>query len=506
MIYDLSLEAQVLSGLMSNPNVYPEIATILQPDDFYNEVNECIFKLIRSMFNNRENFDKVLLGARLTQLSLGFKDDINPIDYIENLSLNSISPKVLKQTVAELKKISLRRSCYGMGKNIIKKMNESSSWTGEEIRSYVDKITYHTLDNWNSDNDIIDLFDGLYEEIEYRGNNPVEEVGIPSPYPEFNRLYGGFKPGDVYVFCARPKMGKSTWLNHTGFHVSNLAGNKIPCLILDTEMGQDDAVDVKFRLASSLTGIDPWYFSTGNWRKNESMVRAVREEKVNGMSLKERMAQFNLHYRYLADASIDKIVSTVKKWYYSHVGRGKPCVIVYDYIKMADDENKRDAEHQAVGKKVNRLKELVTTEINAPLLTAVQLNRQGDTKTKGFLDSTSSISISDRILWFASYVAILRRKTLEEIAEETDQFGTHKLITLESRFVGRDGGHNTGVVKKPDGSLTSNFINFSFNNFNVKEVCGAEEMYNSLPNKEEIESPKVKNKNIEYNPFDNKGG
>lgn len=491
MIASLELELQVLSGLMNNPEAYPEISGVLRADDFSSDVNETIFRLIKKTIEDRDHLDKVVLGVKLTELSIGFKDDINPIDYVDSICLNKASYKVLLQSVKELKAMSLRRTCSEMGTQIVRTMKKSTEWKPQEVISYIDKLVYKELENWNSETDVIDLFDNLYYEIEERGNNPKEEVGIMSPYPEFNRLYGGYTPGDVYIFCARAGDGKSTYLTNTAFKMANLHGQKIPCLVLDTEMGQSEAIDVKCRLAASLTGINPWYFKSGAWRKDPTMTRIIREDKVDGKTLKERMESYSLHYRYLTDASIDNIVSTIKKWYYTTVGRGNPCIIVYDYIKVSGgDMGNQMKEYQLLGEKVNRLKELVGEEVNAPLLTAAQLNRLGDNRSKEQNDTSSAIAGSDRLLHFCTYCGIFRRKTLEEISEETDQYGTHKLITLKSRNQGRDAsGHNV-FVKKPDGKVSYNFLNYTISDFNVTEKGCAEDMYAAMPNQKGVDFEK----------------
>jgi hypothetical protein len=97
-------------------------------------------------------------------------------------------------------------------------------------------------------------------------------------------------------------------------------------------------------------------------------------------------------------------------------------------------------------------------------------------------------------MWFSSYVGIFRKKTLDETMEEVDsegnRFGTHKLITLKSRFQGRDASGHDIFVKKPDGKLTYNFINYEINNFAVTEKECAEDMYSkmvSAPKKNERE-------------------
>ena len=123
----------------------------------------------------------------------------------------------------------------------------------------------------------------------------------------------------------------------------------------------------------------------------------------------------------------------------------------------------------------------LSEEINCPVITAMQLNRQGESQNRPahrIVDDSSAIALSDRLQWFASFVAIFRRKVPDEIARDGLEFGTHKLIPLKQRWQGRDAaGHqdlfqrredpdnpNSGVV------WVNNFLNFNVDNFNVDEV------------------------------------
>ena len=96
-------------------------------------------------------------------------------------------------------------------------------------------------------------------------------------------------------------------------------------------------------------------------------------------------------------------------------------MIIYDYVKMTGERVGQNwAEHQAIGDKIDKLKK-ISEEINAPLFTAIQLNRSGENQNRrgsDIVDDSSAISLSDRLQWFASFVAIFRRKTLDEIASD----------------------------------------------------------------------------------------
>ena len=166
-----------------------------------------------------------------------------------------------------------------------------------------------------------------------------------------------------------------------------------------------------------------------------------------------------------------------------YVGRGNKCIIAYDYVKLTGERvDKNWAEHQAIGEKIDKLKR-IAEEISAPLITAMQMNRSGESfnrNSSSLVDDSSAIALSDRLQWFATFVAIFRRKTIDEIALDGERFGTHKLMPLKTRFQGRDAaGHQDlirrRVVESVNGresdseKLVNNFLNFRVENFSVKE-------------------------------------
>jgi len=73
-----------------------------------------------------------------------------------------------------------------------------------------------------------------------------------------------------------------------------------------------------------------------------------------------------------------------------------------------------------------------------------------------------------------SFVAIFRRKTVDEIAEDGEDFGTHKLVPLKTRFQGKDAAGHHDLVRRvrPNGNVSfqNNFLNFNVRNFNVTEA------------------------------------
>ena len=144
--------------------------------------------------------------------------------------------------------------------------------------------------------------------------------------------------------------------------------NDVPVLVLDTEM---TTTEIQFRMAAANTGVPLWYLETGKWRGDKNMESKVR----NYFSNLKKHKYFHYHVR---NKTIDEVCALIRRWHMKYVGRGNDCVIAYDYVKLTGEKvDKNWAEHQAIGEKIDKLKR-VAEEINAPLVTAMQMNRQGE--------------------------------------------------------------------------------------------------------------------------------
>jgi len=466
-IYSLQVEKYVLSGLIRHPTSFADVESFISDSDFVNEVHYTIFCVFKETFNKGEQIDKVLISQKCKNLGITFKDQsIDIFNYVNSICLIPTSQPGLAEGAKELLKLRIRREIEQTGDDIKKFANSCAEKPIEEIITESDKIYNNKICAYAAENNKPeDITANVIEIIEERGNNPIQDTGLATPYPNFNRLYGGIRPGNIYAWVSRPKHGKSTILNDLAIKVTSM--NKgCRALVLDTEMS---TIDMKFRIASSITGIPVWHLETGNWKKNVNLFNKFEESKnkIKGLSNQ-------VDHLQVAGKPIEEVASIVKRWYFSKVGRGNQCVIVYDYIKLTGESDKNKQEYQLIGDKVNALKELCL-ELNVPILTACQLNRSAENG----VDDSSAISQSDRLQWYASFVAIFRRKSVEEIADDGIEFGSHKLIPLATRFQGKDSAGHHDLVRIKEGKkikYAPNYISFNINNFNVEETGTLEDI------------------------------
>tara|TARA_Y100000593_G_scaffold95031_1_gene198571 strand:+ start:19774 stop:21249 length:1476 start_codon:yes stop_codon:yes gene_type:complete len=461
-IYSLRIEKHVLGGLVKNPSIFPEIERFINEYDFYSDVHNTIFCVIRDTLLKKEKIDKVILAQKIINLGISFKDDISITDYIDSLSFTQITSKATIDAAKELLKLRIRRDISEGCGDISEWVRQNGNLDLDEIVSTCDNKYGELINNYESDDDPHNIFSDAEDLVEERGNNPAEDMGLTTAYPEFDRLYGGFRPGNLYAVVARPGQGKSTWVNDIALKTA--IKNKIQVLVLDTEMF---TVDIQFRMIAAISGVPVWYLETGNWRKNAELVTKVREAF-------QKIKDYEYYHYEVGNKSIDQVCSLVRRWYFSKVKRGEPCIIVYDYIKLTGEKVGNNwAEHQAIGEKIDKLKKL-SEEVNAAIITAMQLNRSGERgANSASVDDSSAISLSDRLQWFASFVAIFRRKSNDEINEDGQDFGTHKLIPLKTRFQGKDAAGHQDLLRRTfaDGTqrFVNNYLNYNVDNFDVEE-------------------------------------
>lgn len=463
-VFSLRLEKHVLGGLIKNPDIFADVGGFLTEKDFYNEVHATIFLCIRSILEKNEKIDKVILSERIKNLGISFKDDVDIFDYIDGISFTQITGKATMEAAKELIVYRIRRELIQTAEKIKTNTIDADGKTADEIISEADSIYGEKTSSYTFKEEPENLFKDISVLIEERGENPNEDVGFLTPYEEFNRLFGGLRPGNIYAIASRPGQGKTTWIND--LCTKTAKRNKLKALILDTEMSKEE---MQFRMAASISGVPIYYLETGLWRKNAEFVKKTRA----AFQQMEKMEYYHLH---VGNKDIDEICSMTRRWHLSNVGRGKPCIIAYDYIKLTGEKIGQNwAEHQAIGAKVDKLKKL-SEELCSPIVTAVQLNRSGENANKNssdVIDDSSAIAGSDRLQWFASFVSIFRRKTVDEIAMDTQDSGTHKLIALKTRFQGKDAAGHHDLVKRtlPNGEekWVRNYLNFQVTNFNIEE-------------------------------------
>ena len=496
-LYSIKLEKYVLGGLLKTPEVLAEVDSYLSVADFYNEVHQSIYSVIRNSYIANEKIDKVLVSTKMMKLGITAKDSVNIHDYLEAIISSAPNSKAIIDYCKELISFRIRREIIDTTGSIEEYINNTGEDSVDDIISKADSLYSQKILSYELDDNPENILDSFLDEVEESGKNPIDDSGLLTPYPEFNRLFGGLRDGNIYAIVSRPAQGKTTFINDICLNTS--LQNNVPALVLDTEMSTKE---IKFRMAAAQTQVPLWYLETGNWRKNEEMFKKVRDYQENFKGKYDNHQYFHYHVR---NKTVDEVCSIIRRWHMKYVGRGNPCVIAYDYVKLTGEKVDRNwAEHQAIGEKIDKLKR-ISEELSAPIITAMQMNRAGEShnrNSRSLVDDASAISLSDRLQWFASFVGIFRRKTNDEIAMDGEQFGTHKLLPIKTRYQGRDAAGHIDLVRRPiieehnDTEVhreewVQNYLNFNVENFSVQSRGSLHNIVNNIRQRFDIAEERI---------------
>lgn len=475
MIFSSDLEVQLLAGLLQHPDRYAEIASFITDKDFSTDTTKLrrtFFLVIRQAIEAGEKIDAVVIAERVKSYGLSFEDDISPFDFIESLSLKKVSAKSIISVAQELKKYTIRREISASGLELCEKMKKlKPSASFDEIVQTADKIYNDQINLYETGSDQPEnIFDSMEELIEERGENPVEEFGFAGPHPKIQGMYGSLlRPGNITVIVARSGVGKTQFCIDFATKVSEQY--EVPVLHFDNgEMSKEELI---FRQCAAMAQVPVWLLESGKWRNaGKDIVKKVRDV---WKLLSKRYQQ--LYYYNIGGLNVDAQISILKRFYYAKVRRNNPLIFSFDYIKTTSENTNNKNEWQVVGEMVDKYKKCIQRDIVGDagpcvsMITSVQSNRSGivtNRNSANVTDDESIVSLSDRITQFSSHMFILRNKTSDELQDERG-FGTHKLINVKARHLGRDIAGAINLVETADGTMRKNFVNLEFNNFRITE-------------------------------------
>tara|TARA_R110000772_G_scaffold249530_1_gene363767 strand:- start:10071 stop:11588 length:1518 start_codon:yes stop_codon:yes gene_type:complete len=460
VLHSNRVERHVLSGILKYPDVYMNYGNIITEDCFSNVTHNSIFRVYASLVNVAgKEIDSVVLAQKVSDKFRKFKiavdDDINIFDYIANLKGSQINEKGLEDAIKELINKKVRRGIYETAKKFRVTAINANIGTEELIRES-ETIFSENIVTYSLADAPTKIFENSIEEIEELGNNPPGTLGIQTNLPCFNARYGGLIEG-MYVFLARRKQGKSLFLNSLALKTSKLNGG-LKILFCDTEMSSKI---VKFRNVSAITGIPFMDLIEGTWRKVDKYYKLWEKNKS-----KVKYYENVYHHLEVKGKHVDEVISQMRRWYHKEVGIGNKCIFAYDYLKLTgEDGDSSKREYEIMGQKTTKLQDFAAS-VDCPIIAACQLNQE------------LKASQSDRISWFASGLWKLFKKTPEELIEDGQNYGTHKLIEECTRFQGREAGNFDSFVKVPTGTnskgkttyeIKDDYINLDIQGFDVEE-------------------------------------
>ena len=463
---DVIAEKAVLSAIYNGGSeVFFDVCDVIQNSNTFSiRHNEylylCLKHAIEGDNTKRPDIATIFTSAQEQGIPLSqeCQEHINQVIYFDTDSSNArqYAGKIRKLKVGSLLEAQLQAAQGDIGQI-----------TGREAISEILGLAENRIFDFSQlindiDSEPRDLSGGLLDLIKERIENPVEQVGVSTGFPRFDSaIGGGLRPSSLSVIAARTKGFKSGLALNMANHISSL---NIPILYVDTELTTEEQ---QFRVSACISEVDINQIETGKVKNDTVNLDKLRSSiKAKLLDLK------NIYHQNVVGTSFEDQISMMRRWLFKTPGiqlngKANPCVIIFDYIKLMDSSGMGDmAEYQKIGFMASTLHNF-SVKYNIPILTFIQLNRDGIVR-----EDSSAISQSDRVAWFCSNVSIFKPKSNEEIMAENElgiiDAGNFKLMTLHCRH-GKGIRHGDYINVE----VTGNFFKASERNMHTENVENA---------------------------------
>jgi len=352
---NIEAEQSVLGSLLIDRDAIVKVAPFLRAEDFYRETHAHIYQAIFSLYERGEPADLVTVCDELERL--GLLEEVGGASYI--ISLANIPP-----TAAHIEHYSriverlatLRRLITAAGE-IAALAYEASEDIDEAIdRAEAIVLAVSQRRITQTLTPIREILEEYYQRIGVLAQQRGEILGVPTGFPDLDKILGGLQPSDLVVVAGRPGMGKSALVLSIA---RNIAVRFKGCVALfSLEMS---AQQVAHRLLAIETGVDSQRLRLANLSEEEfqRLVRAI------GMLSEAEI--------YVDDTPAINPVELRTKARRLHSERGLALIVV-DYLQLMQAGRRTENRVQEISLISRELKALAR-ELSVPVLACSQLSR-----------------------------------------------------------------------------------------------------------------------------------
>jgi replicative DNA helicase len=342
-------DEHALLGILLYGRSPDDVAGVIEPHDFTEPRLETIYRTILAVHDAQVEVNPITVWDHLPPLRRGID-----AAYLHDLmEVAGVDPMFYAQRIAEaarwrgLEAFSIRLA--QMAREKVVTINEAE----EQAAEWVSALATGDV------SEAVPIGD-VYREVVEVAERGVS-AGLPTRWPEIDKLIGGWYPGGLTVVGARPSVGKSLFLSCAALWAAVHQG--IPVYFASVEMSRFEMVQ---RFLADLTGVKLSKLRAEDARLTEDEWQRVAE-------CRQTLHDMPLWIVDDAGQTVADIRAGARRMA-AHYGRA-PLVMV-DYLQLlpASGQDRRDRRDLEVAADSRALKRLAR-DLGTNVLLASQLNR-----------------------------------------------------------------------------------------------------------------------------------
>jgi replicative DNA helicase len=433
--HNMEAEQAVLGAILLDNDAIVAAMEHIGPEDFYRAAHQRIYEAMVELFDEAEPVDLVTLSTRLKDR--GLLEEVGGIGYLTELANGVPTAANVAYYAQIIEEKSMLRRLIRTATQIV-----SSGYAGaDDVHELISDAERRILEISGRRGEgfvpIRDVLMDVFERVEFLYNHKGGITGIPSGFPDLDRLTSGFQRSDLIIVAARPSVGKTAFALNVAQNVGVRAKETVA--IFSLEMSAAQLVQ---RMICAEANVDASRMRSGHlegddWEKLTMAIGTLSEAAI-----------------YIDDSPAITTADIRAKCRRLKQERGLGLIVI-DYLQLIHGRGRSGDNRQQEVSEISRSLKQIARELEVPVIALSQLSRsveQRQDKRPLMSDLRESGSIEQD----ADIVAFLYRddyynqesekKNIIEVIiakQRNGPVGTVELVFLKNfnKFVSLDRGH-----------------------------------------------------------------
>ena len=352
---DIEAEQAVLGAIFLDAEALVEAMAQIEPQDFYRRAHQIIFRSMIALNDRNENIDIITLKSQIE--SENTLEDVGGISYLTELSQVTPTASGVAHYAKIVKDKSTLLELIQAATKIVKE-GYSQEGSVEEIVEAAEKGILNVSEKRNSTGfqAISDVLNSTMEHIDMLSQQNEDITGLPTGYPELDKMTAGLQPEELIILAARPAVGKTAFALNIAQNIGTRTDRSVA--IFSLEMGAESLVN---RMLYAEGTIEAGHLRTGQLTEQEwhNLIMAMGSLSNTSIFIDDtpgiKVSEIRARCRRLAQE------------------KGNLGLILIDYLQLIEGSG-RESRQQEVSEISRQLKKLAK-ELKVPVIALSQLSR-----------------------------------------------------------------------------------------------------------------------------------
>jgi replicative DNA helicase len=210
--HSVEAEESVLGSMLLSKDAIAEVLELLREDDFYRPAHRTVFRSVLELYGHGDAVDAVTVQEELRRN--GALADIGGAPFLHTLVASVPTAANAGYYARIVKEAGVLRRLIDVGTQIVQLGFETPQDT-ERAVDIAESLVYQVAQGRVTEDyhSLRDVLTGTLEAIERLHEDHREITGVPTGFPDLDRLTSGLQPANLIIVAARPAVGKALALD-----------------------------------------------------------------------------------------------------------------------------------------------------------------------------------------------------------------------------------------------------------------------------------------------------